>query len=308
MSELIAAPPAAAPAPATPGVPGQNATQTQQNQPGQSNQSTEQGKNPEQQYVEVKVNGQMRRYTIEQARARLAMAEGAHEKFETAAQKEKKYNDWKQSVQKDALAALMDPELGLTKDQIRTKFEHWYKENFIDPETMSPEQREALKWRQEAEKSRKELDERNQKEQSAAEEVKASEMRQSVQKEIIGVLEESGLPKTRFFANRIAFYMGQNLAKGYDAPKEVVINQVKEEGVAIIGSLVESATGAQLAEYFPDMVKKIRQFDTEQLRNRFNPTQNGGGQGSAGTGKPRQGGRSMKDVDNYLNELRRSKR
>jgi len=298
------------------------ANQNQQNQPTtgidrSSNQESNPSPSPvtqakeqkDTQLYEVKVNGQVRKYTLEQMRAQAELGGAAHEKFQSAAQKEKEYNDWKQQVQKDAISALMDPKLGLSKEQIRTKFESWYKQNFIDPETMSKEELRAV----EAERRAQAAEERAKQYETEKEEQQRMEqenqMRQSVQSEIINFLEESGLPKTRFFASRAIYWKRQALAKGYEAPNEVIKNQVKDEFCDVIRTFTKDANDEQLIELLgEDVVKRLRRRDIEHLRKKFNSKDTDNPISALKAGGKRKEAVPMSKVDDYLNSLRRETR
>jgi len=133
------------------------------------------------------------------------------------------------------------------------------------------------------------------------------QVRAEVEKELIATLDQAGLPKTRFTANRLVYWKKQNLKNGYDAPPEVLIQQVKDEGQNILQSYVKESSPAQLIEFLgEELINKIRQHDIENLKAKL---------GQKGTVMPKQarqtaqkgGGKSMRDVDKYFNDLRRSR-
>ncbi len=255
---------------------------------------------------ELKVNGQQRKYTLDQLKAKAGLADAAMEKFEQASNLTKKEAAFRESLKKDFLGALMDPELGLTKEQIRGRFESWYKEQFIDPEMLSPEQRELnelKKYRQQ-----KEEEEKSVSQQRAEEEERTAieSTREAMQKEIIATLETSGLPKNRFTVGRLAYWQRQNLANGYDAPPDVLVQQVKDERSGIVWADLKSASIDQirdvLADDFDEFINKVRKYDLAQLQKRF-------------SGEPKDVPRerssgnkrtTMSDVDRYLTNLRRT--
>jgi hypothetical protein len=261
---------------------------------------------------EMKVNGKVRKMTKDEYWAarkdiggKVSLADAAYEKFEEASKKEKKYGDWKAKAAKNVIEALQDPELGLSRDQIREQFEAWYKSEFIDPETMTEDQRELAKYKKEAEEARADKKKREDEEKSKSELAQEQAVREEMQKQIIGCIEKSGMPKTRFVAGRLAYWQKQNLAKGYDAPDDVLIQQVKDERQAIVRQDIETMTPEQVVETFGDeIIKKLRQYDLARLNKRF------GGGGDAPPIEKKDGAngkRTMADVDNYLNSLRRSK-
>lgn len=222
---------------------------------------------------EIKVNGQTKRVGRDELIKQAQLGYSANERFEQAAQQKKqmesvvgRFKDPNQMID-----ALMDPSLGLTKDQVRSAMEAWYTKEFIEPEQMTPEQlelrnaREKLKKYEETEKAKqKEL-------QDAEFETLTSKERESLQTQITTALDESGLPKTKFIVARMAFYMHKNLSNGWDAPMDVIIDQVKKERQSMLSDLTESSDAEALISYLgKDFVNKIRKYDLAQLRARKN--------------------------------------
>lgn len=262
--------------------------------------------------IELKVNGQSRKYTLDQLKARATLADGAHERFEKASQIEKREAQLREGLKTDFLKTLMDPELGLTRDQIKSRFEKWYKNEFIDPETMSPEQRELEQLKREkAERDARDKEAEEEKKTQAEKDNEARE-RVNFQKQIIETLEKHDLPKTRFTVGRIAYWQKLNLDKGYDAPAEVIVQQVKDEEQAILKNAVKSRmeNPAKLVAYLgEDIVKAIRKYDLERLKEKFGGSPSHGGNPTDGAhGSSGQKHIPMSKVDDYFNELRRSKR
>ncbi len=261
--------------------------------------------------LELKINGRMRRVTRDEAVAYLSRELSAEEKFQQASQKEQKASSLKERMSKDFIEALQDPELGLSRDQIRERFEAWYHETFILPQTMTEEQRQALEWKKKAEAYEKEKQEREEREKTAAQQKQDAQTRQELQQTIIDCIEKSGLPKTRFTASRIAFWMKQNIRKGYDAPVDVIVQQVKDEYLGVNQAAVGALKGDPdrlvewiVSNYGEDVIKAIRKYDVKRLKERL-----GGGEQPRPAETNRDKGRiPMRKVDEYFNSLRRSKR
>lgn len=254
------------------------------------------------QYFDVKVNGQVRKMTLEQLMAKASLADASYERFQQAAQKEKNFQQWKEKAKQDALSALMDPELGLTKDQIRQKFEAWYKQEFIDPETLSPEQRRA----QELEREIKQYKEREKQiqEQQQQQEMQRldQETRVRIQKTIFEALESGKLPKTRFTAARLAHYMKLNNKAGYNAPMDVLIQQVADERNTLIKEQADSADGETLYNMLgKDNVTKLQRYALQLITGK--PVQT-----PQPPKEPVNGSRDKKvymgDVDEYFRNMR----
>ena len=279
------------------------AVNTEQNVPGAAAQQTDSSAPVKDTALyDVVIDGKSQRLTLEQLKAKASLAEAAHKRFEEAAKISKAQEAQKAKMKQDFIGHLI--ENGLTKDEIRAKMESWYKEEFIDPETLTPEQRElqALKkFKEQIDYEKKTTQEKEAQRQEA--EVVAR-FREEYQKNIIGMLEKYELPKNRFTVGRVAYWQKQNLDNGYDAPDEVIVAQVKEERQNILREETASASPAELIAFLgDDVVNKIRKYDLEQLKKKFSgrPTE-------APKSTPQnKSGRKMRDVDKYFNELRRSK-
>lgn len=258
---------------------------------------------------EVKVNGKIVKMTMQELRDNASMSGAANEKFSEAKKNKAEVDRIVNSAKKNPIEALMDPALGLTKDQIRDAFEKWYSKEYIEPEQLTPDQRkmkayeEKLKNYEEQEKTAKEKAENEENEKLT------TKQREYLQGQIIEALESSGLPKTKFFASRMAFYMRQNMQNGWEAPISMIVQQVKNERQSIMSDLSEGSTAEQLiAALGEGVINKIRKHDLEKLRsNRGLRTQEYSksntritGDSSTGIKKP-----NYKDVQARLSEFRR---
>ena len=220
---------------------------------------------------EVKVNGQSKRLSRDELIKQAQLGYSAHERFEQAAQQKKQVEGIIGRFKTNPIDALMDPALGLSKDQIRTAMEAWYTREFIEPEQMTPEQLELRNAREKL-RAYEEAEQAKVKEKEAAEfEAMTARERESVQTQITDALDKSGLPKTKFIVARMAFYMHKNLTNGWDAPMEVIIDQVKKERQSMLSDLTESSDAEALINYLgKDFVNKIRKHDLARIRARKN--------------------------------------
>lgn len=222
---------------------------------------------------EIKVNGKTQRLTRDELIARAQLSESATSRFEEAAQARKQVEKIISTARSNPIEALMDPALGLSKDQIRDAFEKWYAQEYIDPETLTPEQ---LRLRDsEAELKAYKDREREAKEKAEQEEQEklTHQQTENLQKTIVEAMESSGLPKTKFFVSRMAFYMRQNLLNGWEAPTSVIVAQVRKERQEIMSDLTESSDPETLIALLGDgVVNKIRQHDLKKLREKRAPS------------------------------------
>lgn len=276
-------------------------------------QATTAPKTPSEKY-ELKVNGRTTSLTREELIAKAQLGMSADERFAMAAQKSKEVEGILSQFKdkKTLMKALSDPRLGHMKDDLREVVEQWYTEEFIEPEKMTPEQRRLKE-------IEKELRSYKEKETTAQKESEAKQMAEMTAKEtehfqasIIGALEKSGLPRTKSVVRKMAFYMHQNLEKGWDAPMELIIEQVKRDRQDDIADIINSSDMDTLESYFgPELFKKLRKHDLTKLRAR-----KAGGVDPEHAVNPRQAGKatdedhgkiSYRDVNKNLRRLMQGK-
>ncbi len=222
-------------------------------------------------YFDVKVNGKTIKMTRQEALDRASMSYRANEKFDEASKKEKAIEKLISNAKTNPIQALMDPALGLSKEQIRDAFESWYNQEFIEPEGLTEDQRRIkaqdmeLKRYQDEEKQRKEAHEK-------AEFQKLTETEQKyLQTKIIETLEASKLPKTPRIVGRIAFYMRQNHDNGWDAPMDMIVRQVQNERQEEFGTDMDSMSVEEFMSMYGDkaqsFMKKLNSYYLQQLRD-----------------------------------------
>lgn len=228
---------------------------------------------PDTEYFDVPSNGKIRRMTRAEIIAAASHGDAAQEKFREAAQMRKDAEGFMSKIRnpKEMMKLLQDPKLGLNQQEVRAEFENWYAETYIKREQMTPEQRELA----DAKTRLKDYEDRelSAKEQKQKEEDDAldNQTREQLQKEIIELLDSSGLPRTKFTARRIAYWMRVNSSQKINAPKELIISQVKHEIRENVSSMVESSDGDVLVNLLGEgTVKKLRKYDLDRLRAKRN--------------------------------------
>lgn len=255
--------PAATPNPVQPTA---DAAASTTNKPG-SDQKTTNPAVPE--LFEVKIDGKVVKMTREEVVRAASLGSAAQKRFAEASELTKKAEGVLSRMRdpKQAIAFLQDPALGLDKAQIRTEFENWYKKEFIDREEMSPAERRAV----DAEAKLKEHEDRiaRDKEQAdrEAEEKTDATTRANIQKEVIEILETSGLPKTRFTATRVIYWTRLNETNKFGLSNEQIVAKVQQESRGIFDSMVQNSDGEVLAKLLgEDTLKKVRRYDLERLK------------------------------------------
>jgi hypothetical protein len=253
----------------------QNVPETQSNEGNPTQVSEEAGGQKEQslkppgddQEYEVVINGKTHKMNLRELKNHASMAYAAQSRFEEAARLRKEMEQFKSTAQKDIIQALYAQ--GFTDDQIRDHMEKWYTQKFIEPETLSPEERKIKEYEAELERYRTEQREKEDAEKKKYQDEIVQQQREYLENQIIQALENSGLPKTRYIASRMAFYMKQNLEKGWEAPMDLIVEQVKNERKLLQNAEVSELDGEALVKYLgEDIIHKIRRYDLEQLRSR----------------------------------------
>lgn len=228
----------------------------------------------EPEWLEYVADGKKRRVTKEEALKRLLpLADTSYNRLEEAAAMRKQADSVLSRMKdpKKAIEFLQDPELGLKKEEVKAAFEDWYKTNYIDREAMTPEQREHADLKARLSKyEEQEVNQKKEAERKLNEELD-SRTAQETQQEIIKTVEESGLPKSKFTVSRIAYWTRLNEAKGINAPRELVIGQVKKELRDVVESVCAAADGDMLFEVLGEAtVKKVRSHDLARIRAKRN--------------------------------------
>lgn len=232
-----------------------------------SNQSNSQQSAPE--IFEIKSNGRVVKMTRREVIDHASMSYAATAKFQEAAQTRKQVDKIINTAKTSPIEALMDPSLGLTKDQIRDAFEKWYKKEYIDPETLSPQEREFNSMKEELERRRREDQDRDVRTKQEKEQLETAQYRQEYERQIVEALEKSDLPKTKYIASRVAFYLRQNNQNGWDAPMSLIVSQVKREQQQLMTGQLSGIDGDGLIGLLgEDIVNKIRQADLRRLRSK----------------------------------------
>jgi hypothetical protein len=288
-------------------------SQTTQKGAGTGDQGTQQQSSPKgtepssSEMYDVKINGRVMKMSRDQLIAHAQQSAAAQQRFEEASTIRKQVDKIISTAKENPIQALMDPTLGLSKQQIRDAFESWYMKEFVEPETLTPEQR-AHKERDERlaqyEKTEKE---RLEQERRTEEDKVMGNYRDHYSKQIVEAMDKHGLPRTKDMAQRMAFYLRKSLQNGWEAPMELIVSQVREDQRGIVSNITEAMEVPQLIELLGEgVVKKIQKFYLEQLRTtrQSKPFSNNN---SRGTGVQSDEKVYSSDVDRRLKDMRLGK-
>ncbi len=235
---------------------------------------------------EFKIDGKIVKMTQKEADDYVSMSYVAQQRLHEAGRLRKELEAREQNYQKEPLKAFLDyaKKANLTADQTRQALEDYYAKEWIEPETLTAEQRE-LKALQEYKRQREtEQQEREATQRQTYEKQMTQEQINNVTAEITAALDSAKLPqKNKFLVERMAFYMLQNNKNGWNAPKEMVLKQVVKEHQGIVGGFLKDASMEQIMDYAgQEFIDRVLQFSLENLRQSRNKLQepfvNQGGQ------------------------------
>lgn len=218
---------------------------------------------------ELKVNGKTMRLSREELLQNASLGFAADQRFKEASQLRKQAEGviGKLRDPNQVIETLLDPSLGLSKDQIKERFEEWYAKEFIEPEQLSPDQRKIREYEQKLQKYAQDEKSREAEKAKAHEESLTSQAREEIQNEIIAALDTGKLSKTNASIRRLAKWISINQSNGFNAPPDVLVAQVKKEISQEIRDLTEASDGDVLVQMLGDgVIQKLRKYDLEQLR------------------------------------------
>jgi len=222
--------------------------------------------------IRAKVNGKEREYTMEEARRRLELIDGAEEKFQSAAQMRKQVEQFIETLRKDPKKILLNPDLGINFREIAEE----YLGGEVRKEMMDPQQRELEElrgWKADQERMKQEAadNDRTQTEQKQYEAAKLSKLKEYDQK-IAKVLSEAQLPKTPYTVKRVAEVLHSAKKKGYELDLATAVDFVREGYLSDLQAMTGGLEGDQLLNLLGgDIAKRIRKHDLAKIRAKVQP-------------------------------------
>lgn len=271
--------------------------------------STQQPSDSPNEMFDVKVNGKIVKMSRQELLDNASMAYMANNKFNEAAKMRKEVEERTKSFRENPLSAFEEFAKELDPEKRRALIEDYYSKNYIEPETLTPEQKklkELEEYRNKTEQEKKQAEEQAQKEQF---EKLVAQQTDYLNNKIVSIMDEFKMPRSKFLAERVAFYMRQNLQNGWDAPNEMIARQVMQEREQLWSDIKGAANAEQLVSLLgEDVVKTLQKHAINELKaRRQKQTESFSNSGSSG-----RGGSSRKDetigydeVNRRLRNLRR---
>ena len=132
---------------------------------------------------------------------------------------------------------------------------------------LSPEQKELRSYKQKVEQFENERRQAQQTYEQQQMEAEINRQAESIQGEIINVLDSAGLPKTERTVGRIIYYMQSAIEAGYNVSPKDVIDQVKQDYRYDINSLLGGLPEEVLETFLgKDMISRIAKSTVKSER------------------------------------------
>ena len=132
---------------------------------------------------------------------------------------------------------------------------------------LSPEQKELRSYKQKVEQFENERRQAQQTYEQQQMEAEINRQAESIQGEIINVLDSAGLPKTERTIGRIVYYMQSAIEAGYNVSPKDVIDQVKQDYRYDINSLLGGLPEEVLETFLgKDMISRIAKSTVKSER------------------------------------------
>lgn len=178
------------------------------------------------------------------------------------------------TIKSKPIEALLDPALGLNKEQLRAAMEEWYKREFIDPELLSPEQRkhQELERRLKEYETEKEQTQKSQQEHQLKAQTELA--KQDFEKKIITALQTKALPKSEAVIASMARYLELGVKNGLDFSPEMLAETVYNDKLSESQHFLSQFEGEGLLNFLgEEIMNRIRKADLARFKAGKTPTQ-----------------------------------
>lgn len=191
----------------------------------------------------------------------------ADKRFKEASDLRKDAETFLDLLKTDFTQLLDNPKLGLDEKQKRDLIEKYYRQKYIDPETLSPEQLRLSQAERELSQYKdreKQVELQRQQQQEAQLQQYHADL---YQKEFIQALETQMIPKTPGTIKRMAELKAKQLQMGIELPPEQLASLVRQDIAAELKTIASAAKGDQLIQLLgEDVVNELRKADLARLR------------------------------------------
>ncbi len=211
----------------------------------------------------VKVDGEEMEVDEDELLSNYQLKKASDKRFQEAMQARKQSEEFIRLLKQDPAKVLSHPSLGVDVK----KWAEDYLITELKRETMTPEQREIEEYKAKLAKYQEQEEAEKKKQLESEREAVVQKYQEDYNKQIMGALETSGLPKTEFTVGRMIHYMSKALQNGYELSAKDVTDLVKKDYQKDTQSLYSQLDAETLISILgEDIAKKIRKHDLDKIK------------------------------------------
>ena len=232
----------------------------------------------------VKIDGQEAEVDEQELINNYQIRKASDKRFQEGMQARKQAEEFVKLLKTDPVKVLTHPTIGA--DFKKLAEDYLLKE--IEQQMMTPEQRKMQEYQQKLAAYEEQEKIAKQQQEAAQKQAIQQKYQDEYNKQIVGALETSGLPKTEFTVQRMVYYMYKALEAGYNVTANDVTDLVRRDYIndtkALYSGLDEEALFKILGD---DVANKIRKADLRKFKSNTGPVKvNSPGAGLSKSIKP----------------------
>lgn len=192
---------------------------------------------------EYKIDGEIVKMTEAEADQYVSLGKAAYKRMAEAAQARKEADESRSRYEKDPIAAIKDSKM--SREEKRAALERYYKEEFMDQDAMTPEQKELSELKKWREQKVKEEEQTKAEKAREAQETLSNQWREHYSTQIMQTLEKANLPKSPRTVGRMAFYLAENQRLGLEQTMDQIVGRVRQDYKEEFGGLTAPDSPAE---------------------------------------------------------------
>lgn len=220
--------------------------------------------------LKFRANGEEIEIDEDRAAQELAISYGAKKKFTELDQREKAFEAARQKLLRPESFWQGVSELGLTDEQAH-ELAYGRLSGFVEEQNLTPEQKQLRHRQMELEAREAKIREAEEAREAQEQDRRTEATLRLLTKEVPARLDAAGLPKDGAIIAMVTQHLRDAEAAGMELSPETVARAVDLANEDLASNLVRIAntlSPEQAAKRFPDLARKLRQYDLEQLRAR----------------------------------------
>ena len=220
--------------------------------------------------IAYKVKGEQRKLNIdtlsdEDLATRLQFSDMGRQSMQEAAEVRKAFQAVVEAIKKDPFAALQDPVFGMNLDELaEERLVGKYRET-----QMTPEERERLELRREADKYKAQVQEFESAREKQARQTLEAQIQEETEAEVLEALKSVNLPNNEWTVAMMADLMLMKLDPEleFDLTPAQMAAEVKGRAKDMTGSIIKDLKGEQLVEFLgQDAVREVLKYSVAKVR------------------------------------------